>query len=82
MRFANKAISANPCDAVDFSASRATGGHGAFEHHPLTAEQVVWLSAAVAGDVSGLPAYPAYALMVEFMAYTGLRASGSWVGGR
>jgi integrase len=71
----HKAVTANPCDAVDFSASRATGDHGAFEHHPLTAEQVGRLSAAIAGDVEGMPAYPAYGLMVEFMAYTGLRAS-------
>jgi integrase len=71
----HKAIAANPCDALDFSASRATGDHGAFEHHPLTAEQVGRLSGAIAGEVPGLPAYPAYALMVEFMAYSGLRAS-------
>jgi integrase len=71
----HKAVTANPCDAVDFSASRATGDHGAFEHHPLTAEQVGRLSAAIAGELDGLPAYPAYALLVEFMAYSGLRAS-------
>ena len=75
------AIPANPFDAVDFSASRATGDHITFEHRPLTAEQVGALSAAIAGhpaaDYNGpaLPAYPAYALLVEFMAYTGLRAS-------
>ncbi|OBK18584.1 tyrosine-type recombinase/integrase [Mycobacterium asiaticum] len=69
------AIAANPTDRVDFSASRATGDHAQFEHHPLTAEQVGRLSSAIRGDVTGLPAYPAYALMVEFMAYTGLRAA-------
>jgi integrase len=52
------AIATNPTDRVDFSASRATGDHGAFEHHPLTAEQVGRLSAAIAGEVPGLPAYP------------------------
>lgn|SRR5574337_477708 len=71
----HKAIAANPCDAVDFSASRATGDRSDFEHSPLTADQIGALSAAIAGDVPGLPAYPIYALMVEFMAYTGLRAS-------
>lgn len=71
----HRAITANPCDAVDFSASRATGDKGAFEHRPLTAAEVGRLSAAIAGEVEGLPAYPAYALMVEFMAYTGLRAA-------
>jgi integrase len=76
----HKAILANPCDAVDFSASRATGGNSGFEHHPLTAEEVGRLSAAIAGtppdgyDGPALPAYSTYALMVEFMAYTGLRA--------
>jgi integrase len=69
------AIATNPTDRVDFSASRATGDHARFEHHPLTAEQVGRLASAIRGDVQGLPAYPAYALMVEFMAYTGLRAA-------
>ncbi|MBU8819900.1 site-specific integrase [Mycolicibacterium goodii] len=75
------AITNNPTERVDFSASRATGDREGFEHHPLTAEQIGRLSAAVAGnppdpyDGPDLPAYPVYALMVEFMAYTGLRAS-------
>ena len=72
------ALTANPADRVDFSANRATGDRSGFEHYPLTAEQVGALSAAVAGtpptDGPALPAYPTYALMVEFMAYTGLRA--------
>lgn len=77
----HKAIPANPCDAVDFAASRATGDHSAFEHRPLTAEQVGALSAAIAGippagyDGPTLPGYPVYGLLVEFMAYTGLRAA-------
>ncbi|MGV0715906.1 hypothetical protein ABQE93_10915 [Mycolicibacterium sp. XJ662] len=71
----HKAIAANPCDAVDFSASRATGDREGFEHHPLTAEQVGRPSAAIAREVPGLPAYPVYGLMVEFVAYSGLRAS-------
>jgi len=69
------AVATNPTDRVDFSASRATGDHARFEHRPLTAEQVGRLTAAIAGEVPGLPAYPAYALMVGFMAYTGLRAA-------
>jgi integrase len=68
-------IATNPTDRVDFSARRATGDHARFEHHPLSAKQVGRLASAVRGEVPGLPAYPAYALMVEFMAYTGLRAS-------
>ncbi|WP_336584342.1 site-specific integrase [Mycolicibacterium tusciae] len=69
------AIAANPCEAVDFSTTRATGDLDGFEHNPLTAEQVGQLSAAIAGEVPGLPAYPVYGLMVEFMAYSGLRAA-------
>lgn len=69
------AIPINPCDAVDFSATRATGDHNGFEHNPLSAEQVGRLASAMQGDVPGLPAYPVYALMVEFMAYSGLRAA-------
>ena len=70
-----------PADRVDFSASRATGDHARFVHRPLSAAEVGALSAAVAGnppesyDGPALPAYPAYALLVEFLAYTGLRAS-------
>jgi integrase len=77
MRYAlhHGAITANPADRVDFSANRATGDRRRFEHRPLTAEEVGALSAAIAGELPGLPAYPAYALMVEFMVYTGLRAS-------
>jgi integrase len=71
----HKAIAANPCEAVDFSASRATGDMERFEHHPLTGEEVGRLTSAIAGAAAGLPAYPAYALLVEFMAYSGLRAA-------
>lgn len=77
------AIPSNPADRVDFDTNRATGDHEGFEHHPLSAEQVARLSAAVAGELvttpTGaqvwLPAYPIYGLMVQFLAYTGLRAS-------
>jgi len=75
------AIDANPADRVDYSASRATGDHDRFEYQPLTAAEVGALSAAVAGnppaDYEGpaLPAYAIYGLLVEFFAYTGLRAS-------
>jgi hypothetical protein len=47
----HKAIIANPCDAVDFSASRGTGDATGFEHRPLTAEEVGRLSVAIAGDI-------------------------------
>ncbi|MFE0751043.1 tyrosine-type recombinase/integrase [Gordonia sp. NPDC058843] len=69
------AIVSNPCDRVDYDGGRATGDREKFQHHPLTAEQVGRVSAAVAGNVDGLPAYSEYALMVEFLAYSGLRAS-------
>ncbi len=69
------AIATNPADRVDFSASRATGDRVRFEHRPLTPTELGALSTALAGEVPGLPAYPAYALMIEFMAYTGLRAA-------
>ncbi|MEW2478841.1 hypothetical protein AB0876_04555 [Mycobacterium sp. NPDC049093] len=75
----HKAITVNPCEAVDFSASRSTGDTDSFEHNPLSAGEVAALVAAVAGDppethtAATLPAYPVYALMVEFMAYTGVR---------
>jgi integrase len=69
------ATATNPTERVDFSASRATGDHARFEHHPLNAEQVGRLVAAIRGEVPGLPAYPAYGLLIEFLAYTGLRAA-------
>ncbi|WP_152467727.1 hypothetical protein [Gordonia terrae] len=69
------AIVSNPCYLVDYDGGRATGDREKFQHHPLTAEQVGQVSAALAGNVDGLPAYPVYALMVEFQAYSGLRAS-------
>ncbi|MGW5522710.1 tyrosine-type recombinase/integrase [Gordonia sp. NPDC003950] len=74
------AITSNPCDRVDYDGGRATGDREKFQHRPLSAEQVAQLSAAVAGkaaDANGqtLPAYPEYALMVEFLAYSGLRAA-------
>ncbi|WP_413783627.1 tyrosine-type recombinase/integrase [Mycolicibacterium chubuense] len=75
------ALDANPADRVDFSASRATGDHAEFEHHPLTTAEVGALSAAVSGyppegyDGPELPAYPVCGLLVEFLAYTGLRAA-------
>ncbi|MFD3461657.1 tyrosine-type recombinase/integrase [Nocardia fluminea] len=59
---------------MDFVTNRATGDHHDFEPNPLTAEQVAQVSAAIAGD-GDLPAYPVYALMVDLLAYTGLRAS-------
>ena len=60
--------------------NRATGDRESFEPHPLTAEQIADVCAALRGERPGrdgkpLPALPVYALMVEFAAYTGLRAS-------
>ena len=74
------AITANPVDRVDFSANRAPGDLDSFEPHPLTAQQIADLCAALRGerpdrDGKPLPAFPVYALMVEFASYTGLRAS-------
>ena len=74
------ALTFNPIDRVDFSGHRATGDRERFAPRPLPAEQIAELSGALAGNRPGrdgksLPAYPVYALMVEFMAYTGLRAS-------
>lgn len=74
------ALAANPVDRVDFSPNRATGDRESFEPHPLTAEQIADVCAALRGERPGrdgkpLPVLPAYALMVEFAAYTGLRAS-------
>lgn len=65
---------------MDFSANRSTGDRDEFEPHPLTAEQVADVCAALRGQGPGsdrepLLAYPVYALMVEFGAFTGLRAS-------
>lgn len=77
MRYAMQhgAVTSNPCDRVDFDGKRATGDREKFQHQPLTAQQVAQVSAALAGQVDGLPAYPVYALMVEFLSYSGLRAS-------
>ena len=74
------ALVSNPVDRVDFSANRATGDRESFEPHPLTPEQIADVCAALRGERPGrdgkpLPAYPVYAPMVEFAAYTGLRAS-------
>jgi integrase len=62
----HKAITANPVDGVDFSASSAQRRNR--RHHPLTAEQV----AAVANSIG--ERYSVYELMTYFAAYTGLRA--------
>ena len=74
------AITSNSFDRVDFTANRSTGDRDEFEPHPLTAEQIADVCAALRGERPGrdgkpLPALPVYALMVEFAAYTGLRAS-------
>jgi integrase len=73
-------ITSNPVDRVDFTANRSTGDRDEFEPHQLTPDQVADVCAALRGEHPGsdgkpLPAYPVYALMVEFAAFTGLRAS-------
>ncbi|HSS23048.1 MAG TPA: site-specific integrase, partial [Mycobacterium sp.] len=73
-------LAGNPVERVDYSANRATGDRDNFEPHPLTAEQIANVCAALrgerpSGDGEPLPAYSVYALMVEFAANTGLRAS-------
>ncbi|MFA4083444.1 tyrosine-type recombinase/integrase [Mycobacteroides salmoniphilum] len=73
--FNDGAISSNPSSAKEFQRKRGTGDKTTFEHHPLTIEQLGALSTAIAGEVAELPAYPVYALMVEFLAASGVRAS-------
>ena len=60
------ALAANPIDRVDYSANRATGDRDNFEPHPLTAEQIAVVCAALCGERPGrdgkpLPALPVYA---------------------
>jgi integrase len=62
----HKAIVANPIDGVDFSANGAQRRNR--RHHPLTAEQVGAVAAAIGTR------YPVYELLTLFAAYTGLRA--------
>jgi integrase len=62
----HKAIAANPIDGVDFSANGAQRRNR--RHHPLTAEQVGAVAAAIGTR------YPVYELLTLFAAYTGLRA--------
>jgi Domain of unknown function (DUF5710) len=74
LRDASRCPTANPIERVDFSANRATGDREHFEPHPLTAEQIAALCEVLRGHCRGgegkpLPAYPVYALMVEFAAY-------------
>jgi integrase len=75
------AISSNPTAAIEFTTGGGIGDHERFEYHPLTLAQLGAFCDAVAGhapaDYIGprLPAYLVYALMVEFMAKTGLRAA-------
>ncbi|WP_267294354.1 N-terminal phage integrase SAM-like domain-containing protein [Mycobacterium hackensackense] len=71
------AIASNPAEATYNPGARATGDARHFEHSPMTAEQIGCLSAAIAGEMPGLPSYPAYALLVEFAAYTGLPRCGT-----
>ena len=68
--YEHKAIGAVPTDVIDRAAVHyAVGDDTGFEPHPLTAPQVAALAAKVGER------YPAYELLVLFMAYTGLRAA-------
>lgn len=60
------ALAANPCDGVDVKAAKAKVRNK--RHHPLTAEQVAAVAAAIGER------YPVYELFTLFAAYTGLRA--------
>lgn len=78
MRYAlrHDAIPSDPTTRVDFTTKRTVGDRTAFEHSPLSAKQIEALRSAIAGEIEAeLPGYPVYGLMVEFLAYTGLRAS-------
>jgi integrase len=69
------AIPVNPANTDEYRRKRSAGDQANFEHHPLKAAELGALCAALDGQPANLPAYPVYALMVEFMAATGLRAS-------
>jgi integrase len=71
------ALPANPAEGPDFRRKRGTGDRAKFNHHPLKPGEVGALCAALEGQPANttLPAYPVHALMVQFMAATGLRAS-------
>ena len=71
------ALSANPAEGPDFRRKRGTGDRAKFHHHPLKPGELGALCAALEGEPANttLPEHPVYALMVEFMAATGLRAS-------
>ena len=63
------ALAANPVDRVDFSPNRATGDRESFEPHPLTAEQIADVCAALRGERPGRDGKPLPALL-------GVRAHG------
>lgn len=63
------AIKSNPAERVEYGGGHAVGDHQQFEHHPLTGEQVGRVAAHVGER------YPAYELMVLFLAYSGLRSA-------
>lgn len=79
------ALEVNPILKTDYADNHKRGkkSHSTtkrFDHHPLTIDQLGALSAALRGqlpdaDGNALPAYPVYALMVEFLASTGLRSA-------
>lgn len=63
------AIPSNPADQVEFGGGHAVGDREKFEHHPLTAEQIGALAAAIGER------YPVYELATLFFAYTGVRSA-------
>jgi integrase len=80
-----EALEVNPIPKTDYADNHQRGKKSAhkierFKHHPLTIDQVGAVCLALRGEYPGadgkpLPAYRVYAVMVEFMASTGLRAS-------
>ncbi|AFA73679.1 phage integrase [Gordonia polyisoprenivorans VH2] len=61
------AIPVSPTEQVDFSTGHAVGDREAFQHHPLTAEQIA-ATARIVGE-----RYPVYELLAYFLPYSGLR---------
>lgn len=80
-----EALEVNPILKTDYADNHKRGKKSAtatkrFAHNPLTTDQLGAVSAALRGELPDrdgllLPAYPVYALMVEFLASTGLRSA-------
>ena len=66
----HNAISANQCEAL--GKPHGVGDRSGFEHNPLTAPQVADICTGIS---AGPPSHSVYGLMVEFLTYSGPRAS-------